>query len=138
MKSIIQRKSIIVLIILTPLIADLGCKKQPKCGCGKDVLFEINQGTANVYYTESSRSAFFYSTMSTGSTYYFCNPGKWIDTLKTFKTDPKTGQLYPLLISGKAYYECSYLMNSGNYGYYIPPVYQVEVTAIEENNYAKK
>jgi hypothetical protein len=132
MKSNILQKSIIVLIIIAPLIADLGCKKQPKCGCGKDVIFELTDGAANVYYSESSRTAYFYSATSSGSTYYFCNPGKWIDTLKTFTSGQE------LLVSGKAYYECNYLMNSGNYGYYIPPVYQVEVTDIKENNYGKK
>jgi hypothetical protein len=135
MKSFILRKSIIVLIILAPLIADMGCKKQPKCGCGKDVVFEITDGSASVYYIESSRSAYFFSSESAGSTYYFCNPGEWIDTIKVY-TQNKQGQT--LLITGKAYYECNYLMNSSNYGGYIPPTYQVEVTAIKEDNYHKK
>jgi hypothetical protein len=131
MKSIIFQKSIIVLIILTPLITDLGCKKQPKCGCGKDVIFELAEDAFNVYYSESARTAYF-SAMSTGSTYYFCNPGKWIDTLITYTSGQE------LLISGKVFYECNYLMNAGNYGYYMPPVYQVDVTDIKENNYGKK
>jgi hypothetical protein len=132
MKSNKFRKLIIVLIILAPLFTDLGCKKQPKCGCGKDIVFELTDGAANIYYLESSRTAYFYSTMSTGSTYYFCNPGQWIDSLKKYPQ----GQI--LLVTGKAYYECNYLMNSGNYGYYMPPVYQVEVTAIKEDRYGKK
>jgi hypothetical protein len=132
MKSIILRKSLVFLIILTPLIADLGCKKQPKCGCGKDVILTLAAGRANVYYSEASKSAYFYPELSSGATYYFCNPGKWIDTLKTFSQ----GQM--LLISGKVYYECNYLYNSGNYGYYIPPVYQVDVTDLQPDNYSKK
>lgn len=132
MKSFRLRKILIVLIILAPLISDLGCKKQPKCGCGKDVVFEITDGQATVYYIESSKSAYFYSVMSTGSTYYFCNPGQWIDSLKQYP------QGKVLLVTGKCYYECNYLMNSGNYGYYMPPVYQVQVTAIKEDNYSKK
>lgn len=132
MKSFILRKSIILLIILTPLVFDIGCKKQKKCGCGKDVIFEITDGSASIYYTESSKSAYFLAANSTGSTYYFCNPGKWIDFLKGYS------QGQTLLITGKVYYECTYLMNSGNYGYYIPPVYQVDVTNIKEDNYNKK
>ena len=132
MKSIILQKSIIVLIIIAPLIADLGCKKQPKCGCGKDVIFELTDGAANVYFSESSRTAYFYSATSSGSTYYFCNPGNWLDILKKFTSGQE------LLVSGKVYYECNYLMNAGNYGYYVPPVYQVDVTGIKENNYGKK
>lgn len=132
MKSFILRKSIIGLIILIPLVADLGCKKQPKCGCGKDVIFELTDGTANVYYTVSSRTAYFYSSLSSGSVYYFCNPGKWIDELAKFTSGQE------LLVSGKVFYECNYLMNAGNYGYYVAPTYQVDVTSVKENNYGKK
>jgi hypothetical protein len=132
MKSINLRKLAIVIIFLAPLIFDQGCKKQKKCGCGKDVIFELIDGQVNVFYLEASRTAYFYSTASSGSTYYFCNPGQWIDTLKKYPQ----GQLF--LLSGKAYYECTYLMNSGNYGYYIPPTYQVDVTNIKEDRYGKK
>jgi hypothetical protein len=73
--------------------------------------------------------------MSTGSSYYFCNPGKWIDSLKLY-TNNTQGAV--LLVTGKCYYECNYLMNSGNMGYYTPPVYQVDVTNIKKDNYSKK
>jgi hypothetical protein len=138
MKFAILRKSIIFLIILTPLIIDLGCKKQKKCGCGKDVIFTLTLDAdrpyiyANVYYTESSKTAYFYSSLYSGSTFYFCNPGKWMDLLKTFTSGQE------LLVSGNVFYECNYLMNSGNYGYYVPPVYQVDVTDVKKNNYGKK
>lgn len=137
MKFAILRRSIIVLIILTPLIVDLGCKKQVKCGCGKDIVFTLTISEAkpyiiaNVYYTETAKTAYFYSSLYSGSTFYFCNPSKWMDLLKTFS------QGQELLVSGNAYYECNYLMNSGDYGYYIPPVYQVDVTDIQKNNYGK-
>jgi hypothetical protein len=123
---------VISFIILVPLFFDLGCKKQPKCGCGKDMIFEITDGQASVYYMESSKTAYFYSASSSGSTYYFCNPGQWIDSLKKFPQ----GKI--LLLTGKAYYDCTYLMNSGNYGYYIPPTYQVEVSSLREDKYSKK
>jgi hypothetical protein len=108
-----------------------GCKKQPKCGCGKDMIFELKDAQVLVQYFETTSTAIFYPVMSTGSTYYFCNPGQWIDSLKKLNT-----QEY-LLISGKVYYECNYLYNSGNYYYQIPPVYQVDVTDIKEDNYGK-
>jgi hypothetical protein len=135
MKSIINRKLVIVLIILGPLIADLGCKKQPKCGCGKDVIFELSESKVLVYYSATSTSAQFIPADSyggQGSSYYFCNPGDYYDKIKTYPQ----GQLF--LVSGKAYYECNYLMNSGNTGYFIPPVYQVNVTALKEDNYGLK
>lgn len=127
----IFRKILIILIIIAPLITDMGCKKQPKCGCGKDVLFELSDNSVYVYYSPTTTSAQFVSVNSSGSSYYFCNPGDWYDKLKTYPQ----GQL--LLVSGKVYYECNYLMNSGNSGYYQPPVYQVEVTNLKEDNYGK-
>lgn len=125
-------KSFLILLFLIPILTDQGCKKQPKCGCGKDAIGTLNDNPVYVTYDTASRSALFYPIVSTGATYYFCNPGRWIDTLKTM--DIKQS----LLLSGKVYYECTYLMNSGNYGYYIPPVYQVDVTSIKEDNYGKK
>jgi hypothetical protein len=132
MKFVVLRKLIIILIILTPLAINFGCKKQKKCGCGKDVLFTIDAGQAYVYYDEATSSAYFFPYVTTGSTYYFCNPGAMMSTLKKHTS----GQL--LLVSGKVYYECNYYMNAGNYGYYVPPVYQVDVTEIREDSYGKK
>lgn len=132
MKFNIFIKSFLILIFLIPLITDQGCKKQPKCGCGNDVIATLNESSVYISYDTVARSAMFYPVITTGSTYYFCNPGRWIDTLKTLNTKQS------LLISGKVYYECTYIMNSSNYGYYIPPVYQVEVTGIKEDNYGKK
>jgi hypothetical protein len=131
MKLNIFIKTFIILIFLIPLFMDQGCKKQPKCGCGKDAIGTLTDHPVYVSYDTVAKSAVFYPVISSGGTYYFCNPGKWIDTLKTMDTKQS------LLLSGKIYYECQYLMNSGNYGYYIPPVYQVDVTSIKEDNYGK-
>ena len=131
MKGGIIRKTAVIMIILILLIADLGCKKQPKCGCGKDVIFELDEDAVYIQVNESSNTVIFYPAISTGATYYFCNPGQWMDTLKTMNTEQY------LLISGKVYYECNYLYNSGNYYYQLPPVYQIDVTAIAEDNYGK-
>ena len=131
MRAEIIRKVAVMMIILIPLLADQGCKKQPKCGCGKDVIFELDENAVYINLNEASNTIIFYPIVSTGATYYFCNPGQWMDTLKTMDTE------HYLLISGKVYYECNYLYNSGNYYYQIPPVYQVEVTAISEDNYGK-
>jgi hypothetical protein len=132
MKFSLHKKLIIVLIILAPLVTDQGCKKQPKCGCGKDVIFTLTDTQVLITYDESSKSAGFTPLVSSGETFYFCNPGKWIDLLKTMNTNQY------LLLSGQAYYECSYIMNSGNYGYQMQPVYQVNVTSIKKDSYGKK
>lgn len=135
MKSFIFRKSIIVFIIVAPLLFDFGCKKQAKCGCGKDVIFTLDNKSANIYYSAQTRSASFTVSTAYGSTYYICSPGRWVDSLVL--KNYTSGQ--NLLVSGKAYYDCTYLMNSSNYAYgQIPPVYQVEVTSIKEDNYGKK
>ncbi len=131
MKSKVFRKIFIVIIFIAPLIFDMGCKKQKKCGCGKDVIFDFTDVPVNMYYIESSKTIQFYSISNTSSTYYFCNPGDWIDVVKKYAQ----GQV--LLVSGKAYYECNYLMNSSNYGYYIPPTYQVQVSNVKPDNYSK-
>lgn len=128
----ILRKFIVIVIILAPIVAYQGCKKQPKCGCGKDVIFELTDRQVIVQYSETTKIAAFYPVPNTGATYYFCNPGAWIDSLKKLNTSDY------LLLSGKAYYECNYLMNSGNSYYQMPPVYQVDVTSIMEDNYGKK
>ena len=129
----ILRKLTVIVIMLAPIVAYQGCKKQAKCGCGKDVIFELTNKQVIVQYSETSMTAVFYPVFNTnGATYYFCNPGAWIDSLKKLNTNNY------LLLSGKAYYECNYLMNSGNYPYQMPPVYQVDVTSIMEDNYGKK
>jgi hypothetical protein len=132
MLSKLLQKTIVILIIIAPLVLDMGCKKQTRCGCGKDVVFEITNESVSVTYDVSARSAYFLSAGAPNSVFYFCNPGNWLEFLKAYPQ----GKL--LLLSGKAYYECNYLMNSSNYGYYIPPTYQVDVTNITEDNYSKK
>ena len=108
-----------------------GCKKQAKCGCGKDVIHTLTDAQVTIQAADTSfNSIVFRPVYSNGSTYYFCNPGHWKDSLKKMNL-----QQY-VLISGKAYYDCNYLMQSANYPY-LPPVYQVEVTGLREDNYGK-
>ena len=117
---------------MTPVVGYQSCKKQPKCGCGKDVLFELTDAQVIVQFDEATNYAIFYPVSSNGSRYIFCNPDDWIDSLKKLNTKEY------LLVSGKAYYECNYLMNSGNSYYQQPPVYQVEVGSVKADNYGKK
>ncbi|MGD0583497.1 MAG: hypothetical protein ABR974_11195 [Bacteroidales bacterium] len=107
-----------------------GCKKQPRCGCGKDVIQTLVDLDVIVQYDTSASTILFYPVYTTGATYYFCNPGQWIDSLKKLNTKDY------LLLTGKAYYDCNYIMQSSNYPY-LPPVYQTEVTGLREDNYGK-
>jgi hypothetical protein len=130
MKSRLAGKILIVMLFIAPLFAYQGCKKQAKCGCGKDIIYNLNELQVMVQYDSTSHTAVFYPVYTTGSTYYFCNPGQWMDSLKKMNTSQY------LLLSGKAYYDCNYLMQAANYSY-LPPVYQVEVSHLREDNYGK-
>jgi hypothetical protein len=110
-----SRKLIIIFLFLFPLLAYQGCKKQPKCGCGKDVIFELKNAKSYIQQKSEGFIAF-YSDVYQGATFYFCRPETWIDSLNNLNTSNY------LLISGKAYYE---------------PVYQVEVSSVKEDNYGK-
>jgi hypothetical protein len=131
MKSKVAGRFLITLLFILPLIITYGgCKKQAKCGCGKDIIINLNEVKVTVQYDSAGRSAIFYPVYSTGSTYYFCNPGEWIDSLEKMNTNDY------LLLTGKAYYDCNYMMQAANYSY-LPPVYQVDVTGLREDNYGK-
>ncbi|HVN57459.1 MAG TPA: hypothetical protein VMT63_04125 [Bacteroidales bacterium] len=117
-----------LLVIL--LVVYGSCRKQYKCGCGKDVVKSFDSVAVTVSYNDAGSYIIFYPVGGSSSTFYFCNPGEWIDKIKSY-----SGQSY-LLLSGKAYYDCTYMMQAANYSY-LPPVYQVEVTMVAKNDYGK-
>ena len=123
-------KILFPVFIILSLVTYEGCKKQTRCGCGKDVVQTLTDLEVYVSYSTDGSSIIFYPVYTNGATYYFCNPSKWIDSIKAMSS-----QKY-LLLSGNAYYECNYMMQASNYAY-LPPVYQVEVTSVREDNYGK-
>jgi len=132
MKGNILRKILVVLIFVAPVVSYSGCKKQAKCGCGKDVLFTLTNRPANVYWETGSSISFRFSN-DPYSTYNFCNPTEMFKKM----TDYKSGD--ELLVSGHAYWNCSYVNQSSNssYGSYYK-IYDVEVTNIYMDLYGKK
>jgi hypothetical protein len=132
MRGNIIRKIVISLIIFAPVFSYTGCKKQAKCGCGKDVLYSLTNQSAYVYWTSSSNISF----MVVGdlySQYTFCNPSEMYPNLK----DAKTGDV--LLVSGHVYWDCNYVMQSSNSSYQNPyKVYNVQVTGLTMNLYGKE
>ena len=130
MKSKLLGRIFIMALFILPLITYEGCKKQAKCGCGKDIIYNLTDLQVMVQYDTTSKSVVFYPVYSSGSTYYFCNPSQWMDSLKKLNTTEY------LLLTGKAYYDCNYMMQAANYSY-LPPVYQVDVTGLREDNYGK-
>jgi hypothetical protein len=133
MKGHIIRKIFVVLIIITPVFSYSGCKKQARCGCGKDVLFTLTNVEAYVYYNELGTSITFRTTNDPYSTYNFCNPGEMFPKL----TDYKSGDV--LQVSGSVFWECNYLYQSSNYSYgTYYKVYMVQVTDVTVDLYGKK
>jgi hypothetical protein len=133
MGGYIIRKILIVLIIIAPVISDTGCKKQKRCGCGKDVLFTLESTQATVYYNESKTSITFNTLDDPYSTYNFCNPGEMAPKLE----DVNSGDV--LLVSGDVFWDCTYLYQNSNYSYQTYyKVYMIQVTDLRSNLYGKK
>jgi hypothetical protein len=132
MQSDLITKIFVVFIIITPILTDLGCKKQPKCGCGEDMVFELIERNVIIYFNITAKSATFSDPYDPYSSYSFCNPEDMMSTLSKFRS----GDM--VLLSGKAYYECNYVMNAGNNPYYAQyKVYLVQVTEVKEDLYGK-
>jgi len=119
------------LIIVAPIISYTGCKKQAQCGCGKDVLTTLVGASAYIYW-QTSASISFQIVGNVYSTYNFCNPSAMFDKLK----DNKSGDI--LQVSGKVYWNCTYVYQSSNSSYQsLYKVYDVEVTDVAVDLYGK-
>ena len=124
-------KIAVAIVIIIPLFIDLGCRKQAKCGCDGDMLFELDKEPASVYFTQTN--AYFSPNLNPYSTYYFCNPEEMYPKMSEFKS----GDL--LLVSGRVFWECNYLYSSSNYSYQTYyNVYMIYVTDITSDLYGKK
>jgi hypothetical protein len=133
MRGQIIRKILVVLIILAPVLSYSGCKKQAKCGCGKDVLFTLTNTQATVYYNDTGTSITFTPLDNPYATYNFCNPGEMFPKFK----DYKSGDV--LLVSGNVFWECNYLYQTSNYSYQTYyKVYMIQVTDVTVDLYGKK
>jgi hypothetical protein len=133
MRGNIIRKILIVLIIIAPVFSYSGCKKQAKCGCGKDVLFTLTKELATVYFNETGTSITFTRVSNPYETYNFCNPGEMFPKF----TDYKSGDI--LLVSGHVYWDCTYLSQSSNSSYQsYYKVYLAQVTEVTVDPYGKK
>ena len=125
------RRILVALIIVAPIISYTGCKKQAQCGCGKDVLTTLVGASAYIYW-QTSASISFQIVGNVYSTYNFCNPSAMFDKLK----DNKSGDI--LQVSGKVYWNCTYVYQSSNSSYQsLYKVYDVEVTDVAVDLYGK-
>jgi len=128
------RKLLILLILAVPLVISTDCKKQKKCGCGKDVLFTLTDEPCNVYFNETGTVMTLQTVNDLYSTYTFCNPVEMFPSVKDFKSGDE------LMVSGYAYWDCNYVWQQSNYNYNVSlyKQYNIQVTKIYLDLYGKK
>ncbi len=137
MTSYLIRKIVISAIILLPVFSFQGCKKQVKCGCGKDILFSIDNQLMDYstisYYPNGESASFAVYNGIYYDTYIFCNPQEMFSHYSDLEGEEQ------ILISGDVFWDCTYMMNSSNsyyYSYY--KIYNIEITGMKSYLYGKK
>ena len=122
------------MIILLPAFSYTGCKKQKKCGCGKDVLYTLTNQSAYVYFSETGGIMTLQTVGDPYSTYSFCNPDEMFPKVKNFKSGDE------LVVSGHVYWDCNYVWQSSNQSYQtsLYKQYNIQVTDIFLDLYGKK
>jgi hypothetical protein len=134
MRGTLIRKILVILIIVLPAISYSGCKKQKKCGCGKDVLYTLTNQSAYVYFNETGNVMYMMAVGDPYSTYHFCNPVEMFEKVKNYKSGDE------LLVSGHVYWECNYVYQSSNNSYQTSmyKVYNIQATNVFLDMYGKK
>ena len=132
MRGNIIRRILVALIIFAPAFSYTGCKKQAKCGCGKDALLTLTEASCIITWTADGATIQATVVGDAYSYYIFCNPTEMFPHL----ADAKQGDI--LQVSGSVYWECNYLYQSSNstYSSYYK-VYMVQVTNVSVNLYGK-
>jgi hypothetical protein len=133
MRSNIVRKILVALIIIAPAVSYTGCKKQAKCGCGKDVISTLTNASVNVIFNDTHSILYFQPVGNLYAQYNFCNPSEIIPKL----ADVKSGDI--MLVSGHVYWNCNYVSqasNSPQQSYF--KIYDCDATDLTINLYGKK
>jgi len=132
MRGNIVRRILVALIIFAPAFSYTGCKKQAKCGCGKDALLTLTEASCIITWTANGATIQATVAGDAYSTYIFCNPSEMFPNL----TDAKQGDI--LQLSGSVYWDCNYVYQSSNSSYMsLYKTYDVQVTALTQNLYGK-
>jgi hypothetical protein len=125
------RKILVALIIVAPALSYTGCKRQAKCGCGKDVIKTITGVSAYVYW-DTGATISFQTVGDVYSTYTLCNPSEMFPKL----VDAKSGDI--LLVSGHVYWDCNFVYQSSNSNYQsMYQAFQVQATDLSLDLYGK-
>jgi|SRR5664280_1322451 len=132
MRGNIIRRILVALIIFAPAFSYTGCKKQAKCGCGKDALLTLTEASCIITWTTDGATIQATVVGDPYSYYIFCNPSEMFNNLK----DAKQGDI--LQLSGSVYWDCNYVYQSSNSSYMsLYKTYDVQVTALTQNLYGK-
>ncbi len=137
MNSYLIRKILVAAIILLPVFSFNGCKKQAKCGCGKDILFtiydEIMDYSSITYGSNGATASFAIYNGVSYDYYHFCNPTEMYPAYTDL-----SGQTQ-IKLSGDVFWDCTYMMNSSNSSYYsYYKIYNIQVTGMKSSLYGKK
>ena len=124
------RRILVALIIITPIFSYTGCKRQAKCGCGKDVLSTLTNVSAYIYW-DTGATISFQEEGDQYSSYTFCNPTEMFPNL----ANAKSGDI--LLLSGHVYWDCNYVYQSSNSSYQSMASYEIEATELYIDLYGK-
>jgi hypothetical protein len=130
----IIRKSCIALIFLAAVFISTDCKKQIRCGCGKDVYKSFTSAPSYIYFNADKSVITSQVVGVSYGVYNFCNPSQMADKL----ADTQYGDI--MLVTGKIYYDCTSVYQQSNQGYNTSLVqyFQLEVTDLELDMYGKK
>jgi hypothetical protein len=130
----ILRKTLIIVVLFAPLFVNTDCKKQKKCGCRGDILFQY--GRESQIYVDDRSSVIVMQQEGYVGYYYdyytFCNPDEIMPQLANFKS----GDV--LMVVGNVYWNCNYVMqeSSNPYSSYANS-YDIYVTDIYMNMYGE-
>jgi hypothetical protein len=132
----IIRKIVVAAIIILPVLSFNGCKKQPKCGCGKDVLFTVTDEIldySSISYGSNGATASFSIYNGVAYDYYhFCNPNEMYQKYQDLSNQSQ------IKISGDVFWDCTYVMNtSSSYSYSYYKIYNIQVTNMRSSLYGK-
>lgn len=126
--------------MLAAMLINTDCKKQVQCGCGRDVIKTYEETELITQFTAGDAA----SIMFMGNIYDYytpCNPDFVLSELEKYAKSNET-----ILVSGKTYWDCSYVMQASQYGGYggygsygsVASYYNIEVTEIKPILYGKK
>jgi hypothetical protein len=125
------KRIFVILIIIVPVFSYSGCKKQARCGCGKDVVLTFAATSCTITWTDGA-TIYAQTVGDSYSTYIFCNPSQMFPDL----ANAKSGDI--LQVSGPVYWDCNYVYQSSNSAYQsLYKTYDIQVTSLSQNLYGK-